>query len=386
MACKQKRDVLIDVLISGDCVQAMRQLDDASVDMIFADPPYNLQLGQAVLTRPDHSKVDGIDDGDAWDQFGSFAAYDEFSAAWLGEARRILKPDGTIWVIGAYHNIFRLGAVMQNLGFWTLNDVIWLKNNPMPNFRGRRLTNAHETLIWAAHNRKSRYTFNYQAMKVFNDDRQLRSDWLLPICAGNERLKHKGAKAHPTQKPEALLRRVILASTRPGDVVLDPFFGTGTTGAVAKMLRRHWIGIEADADYVRLAKKRIDAVRTLGDAELLETPEKRDEVKVPFGVLLEQGLIKAGDELRSDCGIYRAKVRVDGSLRAIGLSGSASGLSGSANGLSDSAALSGSIHSLAAQLLGRQSCNGWTFWQVRKNRQVIPIDQLRREVRLRLGA
>ena len=375
MARKQKRDVLI----SGDCVQAMRQLDAASVDMIFADPPYNLQLGQTVLMRPDHSKVDGIDDGDAWDQFGSFAAYDEFSAAWLGEARRILKPDGTIWVIGAYHNIFRLGAVMQNLGFWTLNDVIWLKNNPMPNFRGRRLTNAHETLIWAAHNRKSRYTFNYQAMKVFNDDRQLRSDWRLPICAGHERLKHKGEKAHPTQKPEALLRRVILASTRPGDVVLDPFFGTGTTGAVAKMLRRHWIGIEADADYVRLAKKRVDAVRALGDVELLETPEKRDEVKVPFGVLLEQGLIKAGDELRSDCGIYRAKVRVDGSLKA-------SGLSGSANGLSDSAVLSGSIHSLAAQLLGRQSCNGWTFWHVRKNRQAILIDQLRREARLRLGA
>ena len=367
MARQQQRDVLI----CGDCVQAMRQLAAASVDMIFADPPYNLQLGQAVLTRPDHSAVDGIDDGDAWDQFGSFAAYDAFSTAWLDEARRILKPDGTIWVIGAYHNIFRLGAVMQNLGFWTLNDVIWRKSNPMPNFRGRRLTNAHETLIWAAHNRKSRYTFNYQAMKVFNDDRQLRSDWLLPTCVGNERLKHKGEKAHPTQKPEALLRRIILASTRPGDVVLDPFFGTGTTGAVAKMLHRHWIGIEADSDYARLAQQRIDDVKALDDAALLETPERRDEVKVPFGALLEHGLIKAGDELQSDCGAYRAKVRVDGSLKASGLGGSA-------------AALSGSIHSLAAQLLGRQSCNGWTFWHTRKNRQVIPIDQLRREARARL--
>ena len=369
MVHQQKRDVLI----CGDCVQAMRQLEDASVDMIFADPPYNLQLGQAVLTRPDHTKVDGIDDGDAWDQFGSFAAYDAFSTAWLGEARRILKPDGTIWVIGSYHNIFRLGAVMQNLGFWTLNDVIWLKNNPMPNFRGRRLTNAHETLIWAAHNRKSRYTFNYQAMKVFNDDRQLRSDWLLPICVGSERLKYKGEKAHPTQKPEALLRRIILASTHPSDVVLDPFFGTGTTGAVAKMLRRHWIGIEADADYARIAQKRIDGVATLDDVELLEVAEKRDEVKIPFGALLEHGLIKAGDELQSDCGAYRAKVRVDGSLKTAELSGSAN-------------VLSGSIHSLAAQLLGRQSCNGWTFWYTRKNRQTILIDQLRREARLRLRA
>ena len=354
-----------DMVLQGDCVEKMRQLNDASVDMIFADPPYNLQLGQSVLMRPDHSTVDGIDAGDKWDQFGSFEAYDQFTSAWLAEARRVLKPDGTIWVIGSYHNIFRVGAMMQNLGFWTLNDVIWLKSNPMPNFRGRRMTNAHETLIWASRDRKSRYTFNYQAMKTFNDDRQLRSDWWLPICSGNERLKHEGEKAHPTQKPEALLQRVILASTRPGDVVLDPFFGTGTTGVVAKRLRRHWIGVEADPDYASLAEARIKSTRAIGDPDLLETPERRDEVKIPFGALLDQGLIRPGDELISEKGDYRAKVRVDGSLKA--------------------GEVSGSIHSLAAQLLGRQSCNGWTFWYTKKNRKAVLIDALRQEARTRLG-
>lgn len=358
-------DTKQDMLIRGDCIEAMRQLNDASVDMIFADPPYNLQLGQAVLIRPDHSKVDGIDDGDHWDQFGSFAAYDEFTTNWLAEARRILKPDGTIWVIGSYHNIFRVGAVMQNLGFWTLNDVIWLKSNPMPNFRGRRMTNAHETLIWASRQRNSRYTFNYQAMKTFNDDRQLRSDWWLPICSGNERLKSDGVKAHPTQKPEALLARVIMASTRPGDVVLDPFFGTGTTGVVAKRLRRHWIGIEADPEYASLAEQRIKATLAVGDPDLLELPERRDEIKIPFGALLDQGLIKPGDQLTCEKGAYKATVRVDGSLKA----GEASG----------------SIHSLAAKLLGRQSCNGWTFWYTKQNRKPVLIDSLRQAARLNLG-
>ncbi|MGB1963257.1 MAG: site-specific DNA-methyltransferase [Candidatus Puniceispirillales bacterium] len=354
-----------DMVMRGDCIDAMRQLDDASVDMIFADPPYNMQLGQSVLTRPDQTRVDGIDDGDTWDQFGSFAAYDRFTTNWMTEARRILKPDGTIWVIGSYHNIFRVGAVMQNLGFWTLNDVIWLKSNPMPNFRGRRMTNAHETLIWASRQRNSRYTFNYQAMKTFNDDRQLRSDWWLPICSGHERLKTDGVKAHPTQKPEALLSRVIMASTRPGDVVLDPFFGTGTTGVVAKRLRRHWIGIEADPEYAALAEQRIKATHAVGDPELLELPERRDEVKIPFGALLDQGLIKPGDKLTCEKGTYKATVRVDGSLKA-----------------GDD---SGSIHSLAAKLQGRQSCNGWTFWYTKQNRQTVLIDALRQEARSNLG-
>ncbi|MDA8675130.1 DNA methyltransferase [Alphaproteobacteria bacterium] len=354
-----------DMVMRGDCIDAMRQLDDASIDMIFADPPYNMQLGQSVLIRPDHSRVDGIDDGDTWDQFGSFAAYDSFTTNWMTEARRILKPDGTIWVIGSYHNIFRVGTVMQNLGFWTLNDVIWLKSNPMPNFRGRRMTNAHETLIWASRQRNSRYTFNYQAMKTFNDDRQLRSDWWLPICSGNERLKSDGVKAHPTQKPEALLARVVMASTRPGDVILDPFFGTGTTGVVAKRLRRHWIGIEADPEYATLAEQRIEATRAVGDPDLLEMPERRAEVKIPFGALLDQGLIKAGDKLTCEKGDYKATVRVDGSLKA-----------------GDD---SGSIHSLAAKLQGRQSCNGWTFWYTKQNRKTVIIDALRQEARSNLG-
>ena len=279
----------------GDCVEVMRALPAASVDLIFADPPYNLQL-RGELHRPDNSRVDAVDDD--WDRFASFAAYDDFTRAWLAAARRLLKPDGAIWVIGSYHNVFRLGAALQDAGFWILNDVIWRKSNPMPNFRGKRLTNAHETLIWAAKSDQSKYTFNYEAMKALNEGMQMRSDWLIPLCTGAERLKTAdGDKAHPTQKPEALLHRVLVASTRPGDVVLDPFFGTGTTGAVAKRLGRRFIGIEREAGYRAAAEARIAAVRPLdAEAAAITTP-KRAEPRVAFGQLVERGLLAPGEVL-----------------------------------------------------------------------------------------
>ena len=244
----------IDTILVGDCIERMNALPAGSVDLIFADPPYNLQLG-GDLQRPDGSQVDAVDDD--WDKFDNFAAYDKFTQEWLAEARRILKPDGTLWVIGSYHNIFRVGATLQDQGFWILNDIIWRKSNPMPNFKGTRFTNAHETLIWAAKSDKARYTFHYRSMKTLNDELQMRSDWVIPICGGKERLKLNGTKAHPTQKPEALLYRILLACTNPGDVVLDPFFGTGTTGAVAKRLQRHWIGCERYSTYCKVAEERI---------------------------------------------------------------------------------------------------------------------------------
>ncbi|MBV8536989.1 MAG: site-specific DNA-methyltransferase, partial [Alphaproteobacteria bacterium] len=267
-------------ILVGDCVAHMEKLPEGSVDMVFADPPYNLQL-KSELHRPNNSRVDGVED--AWDQIGDFAAYDRFTRAWLAAARRTLKPDGSLWVIGSYHNIFRVGAVLQDLGYWVLNDVVWRKTNPMPNFRGRRFTNAHETLIWAAHSADSRYTFNYAAMKALNDDLQMRSDWLIPICGGPERLKQNGKKAHPTQKPEALLYRAILAASKPGDVVLDPFFGTGTTGAVAKRLGRRFIGIERDTAYAEIAKARIANIRPAGETDIEVTLSKREEPRIPFG-------------------------------------------------------------------------------------------------------
>ena len=348
-----------DIVIQGDCVSALKTLPTASVDLVFADPPYNLQLG-GMLARPDHSTVDAVDD--AWDRFDSFAAYDAFSLAWLTEARRVLKPDGAIWVIGSYHNIFRLGRILQDLDFWLLNDVIWRKTNPMPNFRGRRFTNAHETLIWAARSKESRYSFNYEAMKALNDDVQMRSDWELPICTGHERLKQEGRKAHPTQKPESLLARVLLSSTNRGDIVLDPFFGTGTTGAVARRLNRHFIGIEQDEGYVALARDRVAAVAPIQSADLLATPPKRAKAKVPFGSLIERGMIQPGDVLFDAKRRFTAQVRADGSLVT-------------------TAKESGSIHSLGAKLQSQPSCNGWTFWHVSRNGQDVPIDQFRDEIR-----
>ena len=354
-----KNTLELDTILAGDCVEVMNRLPEASVDLIFADPPYNLQL-RGELRRPDNSRVDAVDD--EWDRFASFGAYDEFSRAWLAAARRLLKPDGAIWVIGSYHNIFRVGANLQDAGFWILNDVVWRKSNPMPNFRGKRLTNAHETMIWAAKSDQSKYTFNYEAMKALNDDVQMRSDWVIPLCTGAERLRTAGGdKAHPTQKPEALLHRVLVASTRPGDVVLDPFFGTGTTGAVAKRLGRHFIGIEREADYRAAAEARIAKVRAL-DAEVAAvTAPKRAEPRVAFGQLVERGMLSPGEILHSLNGRRQAKIRADGTLIANDVRGS--------------------IHQVGAALEGAPSCNGWTYWHFRREGASIPIDVLRQQVR-----
>ncbi len=353
------RQLAHDVIHGGDCVEVMRSLPADSVDLVFADPPYNLQL-RGELHRPDNSRVDAVDDH--WDRFASFADYDAFSRAWLGEARRLLKPDGAMWVIGSYHNVFRLGAQLQDAGFWILNDVIWRKSNPMPNFRGKRFTNAHETLIWAAKSDQSKYTFNYEAMKALNDDLQMRSDWLIPLCTGSERLKNAdGDKAHPTQKPEALLHRVILATTRPGDVVLDPFFGTGTTGAVARRLRRRFVGIEREAAYREVAQARIDAVRPLDAEAAATTTPKRAEPRVAFGQLVERGLLAAGEVLHSHNGRHTARVRADGTLVAPDIKGS--------------------IHKVGAVVQGAPSCNGWTFWHFRRDGESVPIDYWRQQIR-----
>ena len=355
---KETANLPLDSILDGDCIEAMRNLPEGSVDLIFADPPYNLQL-KGELHRPDNSRVDAVDD--AWDQFGSFAAYDKFTREWLGVARRLLKPNGAIWVIGSYHNIFRVGAALQDLGFWVLNDVVWRKTNPMPNFRGKRLTNAHETLIWASRQEASKYTFNYEALKALNEGVQMRSDWTLPICTGHERLKDdNGDKAHPTQKPEALLHRVLVATTNPGDVVLDPFFGTGTTGAVAKMLGRHFIGIERESAYRKVAERRLGNVRRLDQSALEVSTSKRAEPRVPFGQLVERGMLRPGEMLVGPRG-QAAKVRADGTLVAD--------------------EITGSIHQVGAALEGAPSCNGWTYWHFRKEGQVIPIDVLRQQIR-----
>ncbi len=351
---------LTNQILVGNCVDHMNALPAKSVDVIFADPPYNLQL-EGELFRPNNTKVDGVDD--AWDQFASFAAYDEFSRAWLTAAQRVLKDDGSLWVIGSYHNIFRIGTILQDLGYWMLNDVVWRKTNPMPNFRGKRFTNAHETMIWCSKSRESKYTFNYEAMKSLNEDVQMRSDWLIPICTGGERIKEGGKKAHPTQKPEALLHRVLLASTNPGDVVLDPFFGTGTTGAVAAKLGRRYIGIERDEGYVRVARERLADIVPI-DEDLLRTPSKRSEPRIPFGWLIERGLLEPGTLLFDTRKRHRAKVRADGSII--------------------SADHRGSIHSVGAAVQNAPSCNGWMFWHIEKKGTLVPIDVLRQKVRAEL--
>ncbi len=353
----------INSILAGDCIDVMNSLPEASVDLIFADPPYNLQL-KADLHRPDNSKVDAVDD--AWDQFSSFAAYDKFTQDWLKAARRLLKPNGAIWVIGSYHNIFRVGATLQNEGFWILNDVVWRKSNPMPNFRGKRFTNAHETMIWASKSEGGKYTFNYEALKALNEGVQMRSDWVMPICTGHERLKDdNGNKAHPTQKPEALLHRILVGCTNPGDVILDPFFGTGTTGAVAKMLGRDFIGIEREESYRKVAQKRLDGIRRFDRDALSVTTSKRAEPRVPFGQLVERGLLRPGEELFSPRGKV-AKVRADGTL--IGND------------------VKGSIHQVGAALEGAPSCNGWTYWHFRRDGKTIPIDLLRQQIRAEMGA
>jgi modification methylase len=353
-----RADLPLGRILPGDCIAAMRSLPTASVDLVFADPPYNLQLG-GDLARPDGSHVDAVTDH--WDQFDSMAVYDKFTREWLSEARRVLKPDGALWVIGSYHNIFRVGAILQDLGFWILNDIVWRKTNPMPNFKGTRFTNAHETLIWASMGEKSRYHFNYRAMKTLNDELQMRSDWVLPICSGGERLKENGKKAHPTQKPEALLYRVLLATTEKGDVVLDPFFGTGTTGAVAKRLGREWIGCEREDFYREVATKRIDRELPLDESALTTMQSPRTAPKVAFGAVVEAGLIPPGSQIFDKKRRFIATVRTDGSLECNGQTGS--------------------IHGLGKDLQGAPSCNGWAFWHYEKpgvsGGEVQPIDAAR---------
>src|SRR5215831_3651451 len=347
-------------ILSGDCIAEMAKLPAESVDLVFADPPYNLQL-QGDLKRPDDSRVDAVDDD--WDKFASFSAYDDFTRAWLMACRRVMKPAATLWVIGSYHNIFRVGAILQDLHFWILNDVVWRKSNPMPNFRGRRFTNAHETLIWAARDAGGRgYTFNYEALKAGNDDVQARSDWTLALCTGEERLKDgSGKKLHPTQKPEALLARVLLASSRPDDLVLDPFCGTGTTGAVARRLSRRFIGIERDASYAAAARKRIAAVDPLPAPSLAPFMTAREAPRVPFSALIERGLVSAGARLVDAKRRHAALVRADG---AVTLGGTV-----------------GSIHRIGALAQGLEACNGWTFWHVETTKGLISIDSLRAEIR-----
>lgn len=358
--------LLTNVIHVGDCVDNMNAMPAGSVDLIFADPPYNLQLG-GTLTRPDQSVVDACDD--EWDQFESFAAYDEFTENWLRAAHRVLKDDGGMWVIGSYHNIFRVGKILQDVGFWILNDIVWVKNNPMPNFRGTRFTNAHETMIWASKSPKAKYQFNYEALKCLNDDRQMRSDWEFSLCTGGERLKDdEGVKLHPTQKPESLLQRIILATSEPNDVVLDPFFGTGTTGAVAKRLGRQYIGLERDPTYAKYAQKRLENVTPPLSADMiaqLTLPPKREEARIPFGALLESGLIEAGAWLQDASGRHQAQVGLDGHIA-------------SRDGL-----VRGSIHKVGATLQKAPSCNGWTFWHVKyQGQQPILLDDLRQKFRV----
>ena len=355
----ESRTIPRDAILTGCCIEAMRALPAGAADMIFADPPYFLQL-EGELLRPNNTRVDGVDDD--WDKFESFADYDRFTREWLEAARHALKDDGTLWVIGTYHNIYRIGAALQDLGFWTLNDIVWRKTNPMPNFRGKRFTNAHETLIWCAKSRESRNTFNYEAMKALNDELQMRSDWLLPICSGAERVKDaNGKKAHPTQKPESLLHRIVLAATNPGDLILDPFFGSGTSGAVAKKLGRHYLGIERDPAYVALAEKRLSKVRGPQDLSLVSTPSKRAEPRIPFGWLVERGLLSPGDVLTDERRRWQARIRADGSLAC--------------------ADATGSIHRIGAHVQGAPACNGWAFWYYDVEGRLVSIDVLRQKVR-----
>ncbi len=355
-----KIDLLGGRLLIGDCVSELSKIDANSVDVIFADPPYNLQLSGQLL-RPNNTPVNGVDDN--WDKFSNFAEYDQFTRNWLIAARRVLKETGTIWVMGTYHNIHRIGTILQDIGFWMLNDVIWRKTNPMPNFRGRRFTNAQETLIWCAKSADSkRYTFNYEAMKSLNDELQMRSDWLIPVCGGSERLKVNGHKAHPTQKPEILIQRILVACSNPGDVVLDPFLGSGTTAVVAKSLNRQWIGIEKEKNYTRLAISRINATVPYPAEVLQTTKNKRQQPRVPFGNLIDHGLIKPGETLYDRMKRVKARVRADGSLTRENLTGS--------------------IHRIGALAQGKEACNGWTYWYIEdKQGELTSIDSLRSKVR-----
>ena len=348
--------ILKNKIVNGSCIEELKKIPEKSFDLIFADPPYNLQLGEN-LERPDNSKVSSVND--LWDKFKDFESYDKFSNRWLEECKRVLKDNGSMWVIGSYHNIFRLGYHLQNLEFWILNDVIWRKNNPMPNFRGTRFTNAHETLIWASKNKKSKYTFNYQSLKCLNDDLQMRSDWLLPICNGKERLKKKGKKIHSTQKPESLLHRIILATTNKGDYILDPFLGTGTTAVVAKKLGRGFYGIEKNKKYFTESKKRINKTKKIDDENLDTIENNKSKPRVPFGSLVELGILKPGSMLFDSKKEVSAKIMIDGSIRY--------------------KQAEGSIHKVAAQIMGTESYNGWTYWHYQDGKNTILIDNLRQK-------
>jgi site-specific DNA-methyltransferase (adenine-specific)/modification methylase len=343
-------------IVNGDCLLEIKKIPDKSFDLVFADPPYNMQIG-ATLKRPDASKVNGVND--KWDQFDSFKHYDDFCKLWLIECKRILKDNGSIWVIGSYHNIFRLGYHLQNLNYWLLNDVIWRKNNPMPNFRGTRFTNAHETLIWASKNKKSKYTFNYKSLKCLNDDLQMRSDWMLPICNGKERLKQNGKKVHSTQKPEALLHRIILATTNKGDIIFDPFLGTGTTAVVAKKLGRKYYGIEREKKYFKAAVERIKNTKVIEENYLDTIENNKSKPRIPFGSLVELGILKPGTTLFDPKKKINAKIMADGSIK-----------------YKES---EGSIHKVAAVIMGAESYNGWTYWHCDINGSTVVIDSLRQK-------
>jgi len=342
-------------IYQGDCVELLNKIPDNSVDLIFADPPYNLQLN-GDLYRPDLSKVDAVDD--EWDKFDSFGEYDQFTNQWLAECHRVLKPTGSIWVIGSYHNIFRVGTALQNIGFWILNDIIWVKSNPMPNFKGTRFNNAHETLIWATKFKSSKFTFHYHSMKVMNDDLQMRSDWVIPICQGNERIKVNGMKAHSTQKPEELLYRVLISSSNPGDVVLDPFSGSGTTAAIAKRLGRRYIAFERDEFYIRVARERLEKITPV-DGKITGYPIENRIPKVPFNSLIVEDYIRLGELLYSKDGKVSATVNADGTLLHDGFVGS--------------------IHKVSAKILNRSNNNGWSFWYVMRDNKLVSIDTLRYE-------
>ena len=346
--------IFLNKIANGNSLKILKTIPDKTFDLVFADPPYNLQIGKK-LKRPDNSKVNGVND--KWDRFESFDEYDNFCKEWLVECRRVLKDSGTIWVIGSYHNIFRLGYHIQNIGYWILNDVIWKKNNPMPNFRGTRFTNAHETLIWASKYKKSKYTFNYQSLKCLNDDLQVRSDWSMPICSGRERIKKNGKKIHSTQKPESLLHRILLASTNKGDFVFDPFLGTGTTAIVAKKMGRNYFGIEKELKYFNAAKDRLQKTEKIEDDYLDSIKNNKSKPRIPFGSLVELGIIKPGTNIFDEKKKINAKIMIDGSIKHQNFEGS--------------------IHKIAAKIIGAESCNGWTYWHYNKNGSMVPIDNLR---------
>ena len=352
------RSNLKNKIINGDCIEELKKVPNETFDLIFADPPYNLQLRNNLI-RPDRSKVNAVND--KWDKFDSFSSYDKFTTNWLLECKRILKKNGSIWVIGSYHNIFRVGAKIQDLGFWILNDVIWNKNNPMPNFRGTRFTNAHETLIWASKDKNAKYTFNYQSLKCFNDDLQMRSTWNIPICNGNERIKQNGQKLHSTQKPESLLHRIILASSNKNDYILDPFLGSGTTAVVSKKLGRIYFGIEKEKNYYEAANKRLKNTKIIKDEYLDTIQNNRSKPRIPFGSLVELGVIKPGTEIYDQKKKINAKIMADGSIKY--------------------QKSEGSIHKVAAKILGAESCNGWTFWHYQSGNTLRPIDELREKLR-----